>query len=72
MLGAGWGKLPIISRFCSRTGDWLRRSRLNDGSRMSGDVHVWFCEGLGVKFPRATYHVDCDVKLRLQKPLTVV
>ncbi len=28
--------------------------RLNDGSRMSGDVHVRFCEGLGVKFPRAT------------------
>ena len=29
-------------------------SRLNDGSRMNGDVHVRFCEGLGVKFPRAT------------------
>ena len=43
MLGAGWGKLPVISRFYSRTGDWLRRSRLNDGSRMSGDVHVRLC-----------------------------
>ena len=24
---------------------------------MSGDVHVRFCEGLGVRFPRATLHV---------------
>ncbi len=31
--------------------------RLDDGSRMSGDVHVRFCEGLGVKFPRATHRV---------------
>ena len=29
--------------------------RLDDGSRMSGDVHVRFCESLGVKFPRATH-----------------
>jgi len=29
--------------------------RLNDGSRMSGDVHVRICESLGVKFPRATH-----------------
>ena len=28
--------------------------RLDDGSRMSREVHVRFCEGLGVKFPRAT------------------
>jgi len=33
---------------------WGAFSRLNDGSRMNGDVHVRFCEGLGVKFPRAT------------------
>ena len=32
-----------------------RAFRLDDGSRMSGDVHVRFCESLGVKFPRATY-----------------
>jgi len=23
-------------------------------SRMSREAHVWICEGLGVKFPRAT------------------
>jgi hypothetical protein len=28
--------------------------RLDDKSRMSGDVHVRICEGLGVKFPWAT------------------
>jgi len=32
--------------------------RLDDGSRMSGDVHVRFCESLGVKFPRATHPND--------------
>ncbi len=35
-------------------------SRLNDGSRMNGDVHVRFCESLGVKFPGATHQVNCD------------
>ena len=30
-------------------------SQLDDGSRMSGDVHVRFCERLGVKVPRATH-----------------
>ena len=29
----------------------------DDGSRMSREVHVRFCEGLGVRFPRATHHV---------------
>jgi hypothetical protein len=29
--------------------------RLDNGSRMSGDVHVRFCERLGVKLPRPTY-----------------
>jgi putative transposase len=29
--------------------------RLNDGSRMSREVHVRFCEGLGVQLPRSTY-----------------
>lgn len=29
--------------------------RLNNGSRMSREVHVRFCEGLGVKFPRPTH-----------------
>jgi hypothetical protein len=29
--------------------------RLDNGSRMSGDVHVRFCERLEVKLPRPTY-----------------
>jgi len=29
--------------------------RLNNGSRMSREIHVRFCEGLGVQFPRPTY-----------------
>ena len=28
--------------------------RRGDTSRMTGDCHVRFCEGLGVRFPRAT------------------
>jgi len=34
---------------------------------MSGDVHVRFCEGLGVKFPRATLPVVSG-PLRLYHP----
>jgi len=33
--------------------------RLDDKSRMSGDVHVRICERLGVRFPRATRLVIC-------------
>ena len=29
--------------------------RLDDGSRMSREAHVRFCEGLGVKFPWSTH-----------------
>jgi hypothetical protein len=32
-------------------------ARLLDGSRMSRETHVRFCEGLGVKFPRSTLQV---------------
>jgi transposase InsO family protein len=28
---------------------------LNNGSRMSREVHVRFCEGLGVQIPRSTH-----------------
>ena len=31
---------------------WRRQQ--DDKSRMTGDCHVRICEGLGVKFPRAT------------------
>jgi len=34
---------------------------LDDKSRMTGDCHVRFCEGLGVKFPRATRLVNQEV-----------
>jgi RNA-directed DNA polymerase len=34
---------------------WVSSQRLDDGSRMSGDVHVRFCERLGVRLPRATH-----------------
>jgi hypothetical protein len=32
----------------------IQLKRLNMKSRMTGDCHVRFCEGLGVKSPRAT------------------
>src|SRR5712692_10858790 len=44
------------SRGCLPIGTfWACGPRLGDGSRMSGDVQVRFCERLGVKFPRATH-----------------
>jgi hypothetical protein len=47
--------------------------RLDDRSRMSGDVHVRFCESLRGKFPRATRHV-CSFQYRedLDKFLSVI
>ena len=34
---------------------WIKQSHwLGDRSRMNREVHVRFCEGLGVRFPRAT------------------
>src|SRR5260370_3016595 len=45
-------------RGCLPTGtSWACGRRLGDGSRMSGDVQVRFCERLGVKLPRATHLV---------------
>ena len=32
----------------------LKKKRLDDRSRMTGDCHVRFCESLGVRLPRAT------------------
>jgi RNA-directed DNA polymerase len=40
-----------------RTGRWEHFLRLDDGSRMSREVHVRFYEGLGVQFPRPTHLV---------------
>ena len=43
---------------CSLIGtSWASSRRLDDGSRMSGDVHVRFCERLGVRFPGPTHLV---------------
>ena len=39
----------------SPTGRWGFCRRLDDGSGMSREAHVPFCEGLGVRFPRATH-----------------
>ena len=50
---AGSGGLQNTSLGCLCIGGFP--SRLNDGSRMSGDVHVRFYEGLGVKLPGATH-----------------
>ena len=36
-------------------GKWDVSPRLDDGSRMSREAHVRFCEGLGVKIPRPTH-----------------
>ena len=42
---------------CPLAAPWACGRRLDDGSRMSGDVHVRFCERPGVRFPRATHLV---------------
>ncbi|MGA2465059.1 MAG: hypothetical protein ABSH06_12000 [Thermodesulfobacteriota bacterium] len=42
----GW----VIWPYCLVNQRW----QLDDKSRMNRDVHVRICEGLGVKFPRAT------------------
>ena len=44
-----------MSRVCSRTGNWVSYRRLNDGSRMSREVQVRFCEQRGGKFPSLTH-----------------
>src|SRR5215475_1364691 len=41
-------------RTCSSCGASLSNLRLDRRSRMRRESHVWFCEGAGVKFPRAT------------------
>lgn len=47
--------------------------RLGDRSRVSGDVHARFSEGLGVKFPRATQLVIlCRTKEEARKALKVI
>ena len=48
-------------------------ARLHGGSRMSGDVHVRFCERLGVRSPGPTHlAVVCRGKVEAQKAMTIV
>ena len=46
-------------RDCLSTGDCCHGRRLDSKSPMSGDVHVRFCEHLGVRFPRMTRPTLC-------------
>ena len=55
--GVGSSGLTVCSTSNGRSQEvrqGRQEQRLDDKSRMSGDVHVRICEGLGVKFPRAT------------------
>ena len=45
---------PGGTQGCVPTGRWACGGA-HSGSRMSGDVHVRFCEGVGVRLPRATH-----------------
>jgi hypothetical protein len=38
-----------------------KKRQLDDKSRMTGDCHVRICEGLGVKFPRATRLINQEL-----------
>ena len=50
----GWAILPAESRTCSCFGKSEFDLRLDNKSRMNREIHVRFCEGPGVRFPRAT------------------
>src|SRR5215831_8401944 len=55
--GSSWPPSRDASRISSRTGGSACGRRLGKGSRMSGDVHVRFCESRGVRLPPATHLV---------------
>jgi hypothetical protein len=62
----GSAEWPDENPGCSLIGSsWVSSRRLDDGSRMSGDVHVRFCERLGVRLPRAT-HPICHCRSEAQ------
>lgn len=65
----GGGILPVGAdnprgedRHGSGEAVWHWHERLDAGSRMNREVPVRFCEGLGVKFPRATHPRGGSVK----------
>jgi len=49
------GDLRASFKMPSGIGNWDVYLMLDDGSRMSREAHVRFCEGLWVKFPRSTH-----------------
>ena len=51
---SGFAARPSGIPRCSHIGRPDSCRRLSDKSRMSGDVHVRFCERVGVRFPRST------------------
>ena len=53
-LFTGWVAWLSENRSSLRCGLMESDLRLDNKSRMSREVHVRFCEGLGVRFPRAT------------------
>ena len=50
----GWAVSLNVNHSCLRCGHMEFVLRLDNKSRMSREVHVRFCEGLGVRSPRAT------------------
>src|SRR6516225_10660423 len=55
----GFARLLCETHGCLLIGHCCIMRRLDDKSRMSGDVHVRICERLGVRFPRATRPILC-------------
>ncbi|VDO42925.1 unnamed protein product, partial [Brugia timori] len=53
-----WGMSRVL-RLC--IGHLAAYRMLDDGSRLSREAHVRFCEGLGVRFPRPTHPLRPDV-----------
>ena len=47
--------MHLVNRVRSFSGDWDTHRRLDDGSRMSREVHVRFCERPKVEFLRPTH-----------------
>jgi hypothetical protein len=59
---AGWRRWSTDNLGCSSIGRFWTSPGTDDGSRMTRECHVRFCEGLWVKLPRST------LPLRARKP----
>src|SRR5262249_8193552 len=65
--------LPNGSRASLCIGRWGYGLRLDDRSRMSREVHVRICEGVGVRLPRATrLIIGCESKTDAQRVMAVL